>query len=355
MGLVATYSVTATGDSLHYKWAKDGATIPGATSSMYVTPPVQFEDTGASFTVTVSNATGSVTSRVASLSVTARAPREGDLRFQQVDAPWTVNGYGKVVGESSAVPGRGAFAFSASFGTPLFVGAGDCSIPPSTDGVGCDWFFSELPASSSGLTMGYMGDFYVNFPQDIFSNAWPTMNGATPASSNSVVTSLDLEPASILFAVSWLQETSNGGFDPAVHTVAPAALQAAATAEGANSRVITALSHDTGGITYISYGWQADQTTLYEAHVVTTAASGAPATAATLAAEGYIITAAGLADDNGNIVLVGTRVQGDTLPRAFAAAQGSTQLQAMWQQGYAPVGVVVNLTQSDPYTYLGER
>jgi hypothetical protein len=170
-----------------------------------------------------------------------------------------------------------------------------------------------------------------------------------------VVTSLDLEPASILFAVSWLQETSNGGFDPAVHTVAPAALQAAASAEGANSRVITALSHDTGGITYVSYGWQGDRTTLYEARVVTTTSPGAPAAAATLAAQGYIITAAGLADDNGNIVLVGTCVQGDTLPRAFVAAHGSTQIQAMWQQGYAPVGVVMNLTQSDPYTYLGER
>jgi hypothetical protein len=37
------------------------------------------------------------------------------------------------------------------------------------------------------------------------------------------------------------------------------------------------------------------------------------------------------------------------------STHGSTQFQAMWQQGYAPVGVVVNLTQSDPNTYLGER
>jgi hypothetical protein len=245
--------------------------------------------------------------------------------------------------------------FSASFGTPFYVGAGDCAISPETDGVACSWFFSELPASNAGLTVGYMGDLYANFPQDIVGYDWLAVSGATPASSNSVVTSLDLESANILFAVSWLQETSNGGFDPAVGKVAPAALQAAATEEGARSRVITALSHDTGGITYISYGWQGDQTTVYEAQVVTTGAPGAPAAAASLAAQGYIITAAGLADDSGNIVLVGTRVQGDTLPRAFVAAPGGTQVQPMWQQGYAPVGVVVNLTESDPYTYLGER
>ena len=355
MGLSATYSVTAAGSSLQYQWARDGALLAGATASTYVTPPTQFTDTGATFTVTVSNPGGSVTSSAASLTVTARAPREGDLRFQQVDASWTVNGYGKVVGESSDVPGRGAVAFSGSFGTPLFMGAGDCSIPPTTDGLGCAWFFSELPASNAGLTVGYMGDSYASFPQDLVSNAWPTTNGTTPASSNSVVTSLDLEPANILFGVSWLQETSNGGFDSAVHTVAPAALQAAATEEGASGRVITALSHDTGGITYVSYGWQIDQTTLYEAQAVTTTSAGAPAAAANLAAQGYIITAVGLADANGNIVLVGTRVQGDTLPRAFVAAHGSAQLQSMWQQGYAPVGVIVNLTQSDPTIYLGER
>jgi hypothetical protein len=46
MGLMATYSVTATGASLQYQWAKDGAKIPGAADSTYVTPPVQFADTG---------------------------------------------------------------------------------------------------------------------------------------------------------------------------------------------------------------------------------------------------------------------------------------------------------------------
>ena len=38
MGLTATYSVMATGSSLQYQWAKDGAAIIGATSSSYVTP-----------------------------------------------------------------------------------------------------------------------------------------------------------------------------------------------------------------------------------------------------------------------------------------------------------------------------
>jgi hypothetical protein len=77
----------AAGSSQQYQWAKNGAAIAGATGSTYVTPATAFADTGSSFTVTVSNSAGSVTSNAASLTVTARAPMADDLRFQQVDAP----------------------------------------------------------------------------------------------------------------------------------------------------------------------------------------------------------------------------------------------------------------------------
>ena len=133
-------------------------------------------------------------------------------------------------------------------------------------------------------------------------------------------------------------------------------LQAAATQEGASSRVITAISNNAGEITYFSYGWQADTATVYETQVVTTSPTEAPTAAASLAAQGFIITATGLADNSGNVVLVGTRVQGDTMARPFVAAQGSSAIQAMQQQGYANVGVIVDLSNSsNPYTYLGER
>ena len=44
------------------------------------------------------------------------------------------------------------------------------------------------------------------------------------------------------------------------------------------------------------------------------------------------------------------------MPRPFVAAQGSTAIQAMMQQGYANVGVIVDFSNpTNPYTYLGER
>jgi hypothetical protein len=363
MGLSATFAVTATGSSLQYQWAKNGAVIAGATGSSYTTPATTFADTGADFSVTVSNSAGTVTSNAASLTVTARAPMAGDLRFQQVDSPTTVNGWGTAgVGISTFLLGRNAQDFFPSIGTPFFVGsAGNCGATPVTDGTGCTWEFSEVPftVSSSDPTLlaGYGSDLFDNFDADLQNTAWPAFsNGASPASGASVVTSLDLEPANVLFAVSWIQSAQQTGFELVQNTVTAANLEAAATQEGASSRVITAISNNAGEITYLSYGWQADTATLYETQVVTASPTDAPTAAADLAAQGFIITATGLADSSGNVVLVGTRVQGDTMARPFVAAQGSSAIQAMMRQGYANVGVIVDLSNpTNTYTFLGER
>ena len=370
MGLAATFSVTASGTSVQYQWYRDGAAIAGANSSSLTTPTTISADSGASYSVFVSNSGGSVESSKASLTVTARAPAAGDWRFQQVDAPYVVNGWGNAgVGLSTAVPGRGAFTYSPGVGTSFYVGSGgDCAMPPQTNGLGCDWFYSVWPVQSSAAPLaGYAGDLYVNFAADLQPRSTalvPSENGVGPSSSDAVITSLDLEPASDLFAISWIQTppasgaaTQPSGFVMVQNTVASAQLQAAATAEGAAGRVITAISaNEPGEVTYLAYAWQADPTTLYDLKVVTTSPPDAPAAASTLAAEGYIITATGQADGTGDLFLVGTRVQGDTMPRPFEAVQGSSEIQTLQQHGYAIVGVVVDLAQAaDPYTWLGER
>ena len=356
MGRSAAYSVTATGTALQYQWSKNNAAISGAVSSSYTTPPTAFADSGATYTVTVSNAAGSVTSAPASLTVTARAPLEGDLRFQQVDADSTLNGYGNAgVGLSTALAGRMAMSFGPSVGTSFYVGPGDCADPPTTDGLGCAWFLSEIPLASSALSVAYASDSYDNFSQDLQSNSWPGFgNGLTPTSSHSVITSLDLEPANVLFALAWVQDPAHDGFAAVEQTVAPGDVAAAAAAEGAAGRVITAISHNAGQITYFAYAWQSDTATIYETQVASGTAAAAPELAANLAAAGYIITATGIADDSGSVLLVGTRVQGDTLPRPFIAAQGNEKISAMQSQGYALVGVIADLAPVQT-TYLGER
>jgi len=72
VGQSATFSVTATGTApLQYQWKKSGTAIGGATGSSYTTPATVSGDNGSSFTVTVSNTKGSVTSSTATLTVTA--------------------------------------------------------------------------------------------------------------------------------------------------------------------------------------------------------------------------------------------------------------------------------------------
>lgn len=71
VGEAATFSVTATSTGTPtYQWAKNGSAISGATLSTYTTPATTTADNGDQFTVTVSNATGSVTSTAAVLTVT---------------------------------------------------------------------------------------------------------------------------------------------------------------------------------------------------------------------------------------------------------------------------------------------
>ena len=67
----ATFTVVATGSAtLAYQWKKNGADISGATSSSYTTPATSSADTGTTFSVSVSNSAGTVTSNQATLTVT---------------------------------------------------------------------------------------------------------------------------------------------------------------------------------------------------------------------------------------------------------------------------------------------
>src|SRR5665213_1308555 len=70
VGATATFEVEAGGSApLTYQWNKNGAPISGATSATYVTPAATIADSGSLFTVTISNAVGTVMSSSALLTV----------------------------------------------------------------------------------------------------------------------------------------------------------------------------------------------------------------------------------------------------------------------------------------------
>lgn len=354
MGLTASFSVTASGDALQYQWQKNGVAIPGATAASYTSPALAFTDSGAQYTVTVSNSGGSATSSAATLTVTARAPMAGDLRFQQVDAPSTINGYGNAGGLGSGVATFLSTSFGSAIGTPLAVGLASCA---AVNDCGWGYVTYTVPTTANvdGVTAAFGVDSYANFMQDLSTPGALTVGtGITPAQSNAVITSLDLQAPYQAFALSWLQSSRNSGFIPQLHYVTPSGLQAALTAAAQAGQVVTAISNDQGQAVFVAYAWTQDTSTRYEASVLTAPIANVASAASSLAAQGYIITAIGALDTSGTYAVVGTRVQGDTLPRPFMASQTPSGIDALHQQGYATVAYL-QVPPSGTTVFLGER
>jgi len=136
-------------------------------------------------------------------------------------------------------------------------------------------------------------------------------------------------------------------------TVASSGFQAAASQDGVNGRVITAVSWNNGQIYYLSYGWARDTATAYDVQTATATFNTVSSVAQQLAAEGYIITAMGGTTADG-FLLVGTRVQGDTMPRPILVVDTSQGESAnSLFEGYAIVGYLID-SNGYPH-YVGER
>jgi hypothetical protein len=70
-GQTATFAVVAAGAApLSYQWQLNGAAIAGATAAFYTTPVTTAADSGQQFRVVVTNSFGSVTSNIATLTIT---------------------------------------------------------------------------------------------------------------------------------------------------------------------------------------------------------------------------------------------------------------------------------------------
>jgi hypothetical protein len=351
IGQSATFTVTASGTApLGYQWTENGKAITGATSSSYTTAPAVATDNGAVFAVTVSNSAGSVNSSAASLTVGPRAPKTGDLRFQQVDAPSTASGYA-AGGLHTNLSGGLAWSFTNAIGTPVTIGE-NCG-PGVGNPYGCTWFFTQfgLPTGVTGLSLGYE-----SFASNTSDNSFPDAALDALANGHNVFFSLDLQLANYTFAASWIQSNTAGGFSYSQQSVDPSQLQAVATQLGQQSSVITAISYDASGNAYfIAYGWTGD-TTVYEVLVATATFDNLNTQATNLANAGYIITAVGGNPTNG-FLLIGTRVQGDTMARPIVVLNSNTATSSQWQQlfddGYSIVGYTENPDYSN--TYIGEQ
>ena len=222
---------------------------------------------------------------------------------------------------------------------------GDVCGPSTGSPFSCAWFFDEsgLPPNVSGLNVGYTTGSFANLDSDV----------ANINTGHAVITSLDLHPEDSVYALSYMEAVQSTGFTLTQGTVAPTNLQAVATQEGALSQVVTAVSFNAGNVTYFSYAWQSDPSTIYEAQVMTATFATLGAAATSLGQMGYIITAFGGNGTDG-FVLVGTRVKGNTAARpVLMGTAGSPEQRQIFDQGYAVVGYIVQ--NGAPAMFIGEK
>ena len=185
----------------------------------------------------------------------------------------------------------------------------------------------NLPASQTGLSMNYESHDYPSFSPDVQSII----------AQDVVIDSLDFETSNDNndYAISYVKTAQTGGFDYRLEVIPADQLQATVANDGAESRIVTAVSFDANNqANVISYGWTGDTTTVYETQTfIANTASDIVSEATTLADDGYFISAFGGNDTDG-YMLIGMRVQGDTMPRPIyvTGTPGSSSANTLPQQ-----------------------
>ncbi len=128
-GASVSFSVTAAGTApLAYQWRKDGTNISGATASTYTIASPATGDAG-SYTVTITNSAGSITSTAATLTVTAAptgpASRLSNLSVlttlaarQSVTVGFTMSGGSKQILARAVGPGLASLGVGGALPDP---------------------------------------------------------------------------------------------------------------------------------------------------------------------------------------------------------------------------------------------
>jgi len=147
-GTTASFSVTASGTAATCQWRFNGTNIAGATSSTYTIASVQATNAG-NYTVTVSNSAGSVTSAVATLTVTVPKIYAWSAPVAITTADSALNLSGNIVG-AAVFGGTNTFVTLANGTSLLFKSDGSVASATGAGGAALPTYGSFFSSSTTG-------------------------------------------------------------------------------------------------------------------------------------------------------------------------------------------------------------
>jgi hypothetical protein len=251
-------------------------------------------------------------------------PKSEDLRFQGLGsyAPYQKFLYSGING------GGNQSVFPQYANSPLQIGSGICG-PLIGNPSNCFWSFLVLGPQDKSSTAVFTAGQTNSLESDLDGFSTP----------NTVINSLDIEPAWGAYAVSRVVSSSDNGFTLHRQHVASSDLAKAVQQMTSSGQIVTALSAENDGTFYVfSYSWTMDTASKYEATVVGASLTGAGTAMQTLASQGYFVTAVG-ADHSNGVQLVGTRLAGRTESRPSVVSVNFSSLAPdPFAGGYAVIG-----------------
>jgi hypothetical protein len=177
----ANFSVVASGDApLTYQWRRNGIDIAGATSASYSLGSTTIDDSGAQFSVVVSNAVGSVTSATATLTVNVMPSIVTSPASVTVTAPASA---------TFTVVASGTAPFTYQWrrnGTPIGGATGASYVLDPTAGTDSGATFDVVVSNAAGTVTSDAATLTVNVPPGITTHP-ANVSGTAPAAATFTV------------------------------------------------------------------------------------------------------------------------------------------------------------------------
>jgi hypothetical protein len=201
-GQTATFSVAATGTApLAYQWQKNSVAVSGANSSSYTTAATTSSDSGAQFTVVVSDAAGSITSSAATLTVNAASTLQ--ITTSQFSGGFVAGVYSSLL---AAIGGSTPYTWSLASGSlPNGLTLSSAGVVSGTPSLAGSFPFTVQVKDASSQSASR------NFSINVASPT-PTVAITSPASGSSVSGILSVSgTASDSVSITSVQVAVDGG------------------------------------------------------------------------------------------------------------------------------------------------